>query len=99
MTKTLRRIGRVILVLFVLLNTIMAFNAWKFTHFYNDPSLRGPQPKGIWPTTKNILFGQNVPKRLNDSTPSIPFEKVILKNRDGQKLEGWSMRIKRDTTT
>ncbi len=90
--KTLRRIGRILLVLFVLLNIIMAFNAWKFTHFYNDPSLRGPQPTGVWPTTRNILFGQSVPKRLNDSTPSIPFEKVILTDKDGLKLEGWSMK-------
>ncbi len=98
----MRRIGRIFLVLFVLFNIIMAFNAWKFTHFYNDPSLRGPQPTGVWPITKNILFGQDVPKRLNDSTPSVPFEKVDLTDREGLKLEGWNMKatsnFMKDTT-
>lgn len=89
--KIFRRLGRILLILFILFNVVMAFNAWKFTHFYDDPALRGPQPTGAWPTTKNIIFGQSLPKRLNDSTPYIPFEKIILKNKDGLKLEGWSM--------
>ncbi|MES2777067.1 MAG: alpha/beta hydrolase [Bacteroidota bacterium] len=89
--KWLRRTARFLLGLFLFFNMVMAFNAWKFTHYYDDPELRKPQPKGFFTTIGNIVFGQKTPKRLNDSVPSVPFEKVILKNRDGLKLEAWSM--------
>lgn len=89
--KWFRRTCRVLVGFFLLINVVMAFNAWKFTHFYDDPSLRNPPPASFWMVTKNILFGQNIPKTLNDSTPSIPFEKVILTNKDGLKLEAWSL--------
>ena len=93
--KWLRRTARIVLGVFLFFNMVMAFNAWKFTHYYDDPELRKPQPAGLWPATKNILFGQKAPKRLNDSVPSVPFEKVILQNKDGLKLEGWSMNASR----
>jgi uncharacterized protein len=91
MKKMLRRIGKILLGLFLFFNIVMAFNAWKFTHYYDDPELRKPQPKGFLPTVGNIIFGQKMPKRLNDTVPVVPFEKVILKNKDGLKLEAWSM--------
>jgi len=89
--KWLRRTARIILGLFLFFNIVMAFNAWKFTHYYDDPELRKPQPKGFLSTVGNIILGQKAPKRLNDSVPSVPYEKVILKNKDGLKLEAWSI--------
>lgn len=89
--KGWRRLGRIVLGLFILLNLMVAFNAWKTTHFYNDPSLRGPQPKSTWTTINNIVFGAQIPKRINDSVPSVPYDKVILTTRDGIKLEAWEI--------
>ncbi len=91
MKKWLRRTARYLIGLFLFFNIVMAFNAWKFTHYYDDPELRKPQPTGFLPTVGNIIFGQKMPKRLNDSVPSVPFEKVILKNKDGLKLEAWNI--------
>ena len=89
--KWLRRTARILIGLFLFFNIVMAFNAWKFTHYYEDPELRKPQPIGFLPMVGNIIFGQKLPKRLNDTVPAVPFETVILKNKDGLRLEAWSM--------
>ncbi|MEO7312904.1 MAG: alpha/beta hydrolase [Chitinophagaceae bacterium] len=89
--KWFKRTARIFLGLFLFFNIVMAFNAWKFTHYYDDSDLRKPQSKGFFSTVGNIVFGQKTAKRLNDSVPSVPYEKVILKNRDGLKLEAWSI--------
>jgi uncharacterized protein len=91
MKKWIQRIIKITAVLFLLFNIIMASNAWKFTHYYNDPALRKTQPTSTWATIKGMLIGQKAPKRLNDSTPNTPFAQVILNNKDGQKLEAWSL--------
>ena len=51
--KFLRRIFRILLVLFVLLNVIAAFHAYKFTHFYAgmDVAKKKPEQMSIWDKT------------------------------------------------
>src|ERR1700710_1342774 len=89
--KNGRHFGRIILGLFIVLNIMVAFNAWKTTHFYDDPSLRKPQPNSTFITINDIFFGRKMPKRLNESVPSVPYQKVILATRDGIKLEAWEI--------
>lgn len=36
LSKWLKRVGYTLLILFVLINIIAAFHAYKFTHFYAD---------------------------------------------------------------
>ncbi len=91
MKKWLRRTARIIIGLFLFFNIVMACNAWKFTHYYDDPELRKPQPKGFLSTVGNIIFGQKMAKRQNDSVPSLPFVKLFLTNKEGIKLETWSI--------
>jgi len=41
--KTLKRIGKITLALFLLLNILVAVHAYHFTHFYEDASLKENQ--------------------------------------------------------
>jgi alpha-beta hydrolase superfamily lysophospholipase len=90
MKKILKFILKIGLVIFLLLNIIVAFHAYKFTHFYNNGeiAIKKQEDKTTWDKTKEILFGINAVKQQNAIADSIN-EKVILTTRDKIKLEGW----------
>ncbi len=85
----LRGLFKAVLVVFALLNTILAFHSWKFTHFYDDPALRKPQQQSFFSTLSFIVAGAKIPKRLNDSVPSLPHEIFTVTTSDGLHLKGW----------
>lgn len=89
--KLLRRSLRILVVLFVLLNVIVAFHAYRFTHFYDDVDFKPIKPESMsWSDKFSfIFFGVKYGKSKNASRPSYPFETIILKTADGLKLEGW----------
>ena len=90
MKKITTFIIRVTLFLFILVNIITAFHAYKFTHFYDaaeQPKLAKAERSG-WDITKDILFGINAYKQKN-KVMDTAFEKVILTTKDKIKLEGW----------
>lgn len=91
MKKLLRFLLKTMLTIFVLLNVILAFHAWKFTHFYDDPELRKPSEHGLMPTLKFILVGNRIPKTLEDSIPAAPHTDVTLNTTDDLKLAAWSI--------
>src|SRR5882762_1087404 len=82
MKKILKFLLRTVVVLFILVNIICAFHAYKFTHFY-DAADAAQQNK-----TASIFFGINAFKQLNDAADSAD-QKVILTTGDRLKLEGW----------
>jgi alpha-beta hydrolase superfamily lysophospholipase len=93
MKKLLRSLLKTVLVIFILLNVILAFHAWKFTHFYNDPDLRKPSANGLMPTLKFILVGNKIPKSLEDSIPAAPHTDVTINTTDNLKLAAWSIPV------
>jgi alpha-beta hydrolase superfamily lysophospholipase len=94
MNRFLKILLRSLIVLFVLLNVIVAFHAYKFTHFYSvgEIAIKKQEDKTTWDKTKEILFGINAVKQQNAIADSIN-EKVILTTRDKIKLEGWYTRV------
>lgn len=88
--KVLRRILRILLVLFLLLNVLAAFHAYKFTHFYPGESNRPKVSAAMtgWDKTKALLFGLTYPKSVNSSKPA-GYETVTLQTKDGLQIEGW----------
>jgi alpha-beta hydrolase superfamily lysophospholipase len=90
MKNILKMLLRSLLVLFILINIITAFHAYKFTHFYDigQVAIIKNVDKTGWDKTKEILFGINAVKQKN-SAPDSTFEKVIIKTRDDIKLQGW----------
>lgn len=91
MKRVLKALLRLVIVLFVLLNIVVAFHAYKFTHFYNNGeiSIKNAAEKTAWDKTKEILFGINAQKKKNDVTTDSTFKTVYLKTKDSLKLETW----------
>ncbi len=89
--RWLRRIGRSLLMLFLLLNTVAAFHAWKFTHFAPPGSPRPPAPEAISFSQKiKVLFtGVSPVKPVSHVMPSCAYENVTLP--DG--TTGWWMPV------
>lgn len=90
MRRFLKNLLRTIAVLFVLVNIIVIFHAYKFTHFYNngEVAIKAKEAKSGWDVTKEMLFGINAQKQkvaARDSTNTI----VILTTKDSIKLEAW----------
>jgi hypothetical protein len=90
MKKSLKILLSSLLVLFIVINIITAFHAYKFTHFYDIGEVIKikNEDKTGWDKTKEILFGINAMKQKN-SAPDSSFEKVIIKTKDDIKLQGW----------
>ncbi len=91
MKKILRIALKVLLVLFVLINIITAFHAYKFTHFYNadEAMIKTPGKKSAWDKTKEALFGINATKKANTVVPDSTFKTIYLTTNSGLKLEAW----------
>lgn len=91
--KFLKRFLRLLLVLFVLLNVIAIFHAWKFTHFYAAGTFvnkhQQPEQMGVWEKAKMVLFGVRLSKAVIRHTPDLPYDTVHLTTENGLRLEGW----------
>jgi alpha-beta hydrolase superfamily lysophospholipase len=81
-----------LLFVFILINIITAFHAYKFTHFYNAGEIIVKQQQNGWDKTGDILFGIDVPKKPNTITADSTFETIYLTTKDGIKLQGWYLK-------
>ncbi len=91
MKRFLKIIFRTVLVLFILVNIITAFHAYKFTHFYDrdEVTVKKQDKKSGWDITKDALFGVKAVKLKNTISPDSSFQTVYLKTKNGLKLEAW----------
>jgi alpha-beta hydrolase superfamily lysophospholipase len=89
--KFLKRFLYLCLILFLLLNIMAAFHAWKFTHFYPTGlySNKKPEQMTSFEKIKTILFGVHLSKSVVKVKPTVPYKTVILHTANGLKLEGW----------
>jgi uncharacterized protein len=78
------------ITVFVLLNVVTVFHAYKFTHFYDIGEVvnKKTEDKTGWDKTKEILFGINAIKQQNILPDSI-FKTITLTSTDGIQLSGW----------
>jgi uncharacterized protein len=90
MKKIFRFLLKTLLVLFVLVNIITAFHAYKFTHIYNrnEVEIKPAEQKSGFDITKEILFGAKAVK-LQNPAPDSSIETVLLTTKDSIKLETW----------
>lgn len=87
----MKRLLRIFLALFLLLNIIAAFHAWKFTHFYPSGqfSKRLPEQMSALEKTKTILFGVRISRSTLNHTPDTKYNTITLHTANGLGLEGW----------
>ena len=81
-----------LLIVFILLNIITAFQAYKFTHFYDAGEIMVKLDKNGWDKTGEILFGINVEKRPDTIVADSTFETVYLTTKNNIKLQGWYLK-------
>jgi uncharacterized protein len=88
MKKVFKFLLRSILVLFVLLNIVVIFHAYKFTHYYEAGTLqqKKQEDKTGWDITKEMLFGMNMEKQQN-AVPDSSFTPASFTTSDGIKLD------------
>jgi len=99
MNKGLKRIGYSLLVLFILLNVMSIFQAYKLSHFYSDaPKLKKPEEMGAVEKAAAIFFGVKYPKSKVEDSLLVPHETVSFKADDSLKLEGWYLDSQNDDT-
>lgn len=77
----LKSLGRILLVVFILMNIIAAFQAWSFTHFdetvgdrVNTDKLSGAAK------LKMLLFGASLPRPRNTDVPSQHYESIAIQS-------------------
>lgn len=80
---------RIVLAVFLLLNIVTAFHAYKFTHFYDAADAPATKDLSSWGKTKSILFGINAFKQKNNISADSAFQTVYLKSSTCPKLEAW----------
>ena len=90
MKRTGKLLLRTIGVLFILVNVIVIFHAYKFTHFYNRNEMQVKQEKDKtgWDKTKEILFGANFTKQQNIAPDTI-IQTIYLVTPGNLKLQAW----------
>ncbi|MBC7872933.1 MAG: alpha/beta hydrolase, partial [Ferruginibacter sp.] len=85
-----RWIGWVLLVQFILINISAALYAYKFTHVYDDPSLRNAKPAGnVFVKTWRLFAGPRQPRSIISESPTFPFDTVTLKTGKGIFIDAW----------
>ncbi len=89
MNRITKNFLRTLLALFILLNIVTAFHAYKFTHFYDATEAPAKMDASGWGKTKSILFGINAFKQKNNISADSSFQTVYLKSSTCPKLEAW----------
>jgi len=88
--STLRWIGWVFLVQFVLINVSAALYAYKLTHFYkNVPAVNSNSNGNIFSRSWRLFTGPRYPRPAVDAQPVMPYDTVKLQTKSGLEIDGW----------
>jgi alpha-beta hydrolase superfamily lysophospholipase len=91
MKKVFKSLLKLLVFIFLFLNIVAAFHAYKFTHFYDhsELTLKKPEDRSGWDKTKEIFFGINAFKKNDSINPDSTFQIIYLKSTTCPKLEAW----------
>ncbi|HSI89889.1 MAG TPA: alpha/beta fold hydrolase [Adhaeribacter sp.] len=80
----------VAIILFLCLNPIAAFHAYRFTHFATEASAKTAHPMQLsgFGKLKTLLFGVKNPRPENIVFPQQPYQTIYFTEGE-KKLEGW----------
>jgi uncharacterized protein len=98
-SKTTKRLLKAIAFLFISMNIVACFHAYKFTHFSDSSIAKTKNAKelNVFDKLKTLIFGINNPRPVNSSTPSKPYEIVELQSN--KRLECWHIKIENSKGT
>jgi len=85
-----KRLLLALLLLFVAMNVVAFFHAWRFTHFTTKASTHTGNPEQLTAPQKLwvLLTGIKNPKPSNAATPDFPYATLHLPSPNG-RLEAW----------
>jgi uncharacterized protein len=95
--KWIRRCLRFFLILFLLLNIMAAFHAWKLTHNYAGVTghTKSPEKMSFFEKTGAAFFGVRNGKPVIKEFPKQNYQTVYLETKNDLKIEAWY--IKKDS--
>lgn len=95
MKKITRYFLRVVLFLFVLVNIITAFHAYKFTHFYDadEVVVKKSADKTKWDIAKEVFFGINMVKLADKPVADTALHTINFYTNDSIKIEAWYLPV------
>lgn len=78
---------------FIIINLVAFFHAYKFTHFTNEQVVKTLDPQKLTSTQKltTILFGVNNPRPNNNRMPTDSFETILLQSN--KKIACWLIKV------
>jgi len=84
-----KRLLRIILILFLTMNIVAYFHAYKFTHFSNNKTVKTKEASLLSTVTKikTLLIGIDNPRPKNNRTPTQDYDTVELQSN--KKIECW----------
>lgn len=85
--------------LFVLLNIVAIFHAYKFTHFTEKETSKTKDPKSltIGQKVKTLIFGVDNPRPNNKTLPTSNYETIKLNSN--REIEGWNIKTENSKGT
>lgn len=86
-----KNLTRFLLSVFVIINIIACFHAYKFTHFDETITQKPKDPKELSITgkLKALVLGVSIPRPLSNFSPNIPFDEITLKSN--KSINCWLM--------
>ena len=80
--RTAQQIAWILAIVFIFLNLIAFFHAYKFTHFVNTDVVRTKSPEKLnsFEKIKTLIFGINNPRPVNKVIPDQYYKTVRLKS-------------------
>lgn len=87
--KMLKRLIWFFVILFILMNIVVNFHAYKFTHFTSNSKAKTKSPDKLSSVEKfkTLLLGVNNPRPLNSQTPAQTYQTVKLQSN--KSIECW----------
>jgi len=100
--KTLKyqtKYTKTILIIFIMINIVAFFHAYKFTHFTDNNLLKTKSPEKLstFEKAKTLLFGVSNPKPKNAKFPTQKYQTINLKSN--KEIECWLIKIKESKGT
>jgi uncharacterized protein len=93
------KILKILLAIFIIMNGIAFFHAYKFTHFSNSQveKTKSPEELSSMDKAKIVFFGVNNPKPKNKKFPSQKYQTIKLKSN--KEIECWLIKIEKSKGT
>jgi uncharacterized protein len=80
--KRIQKIAWWLLIIFIVMNVVAFFHAYKFTHYSTNIAAKTSNPEKLTTVAKikTLLFGINNPRPSNNAVPTLPYQTIVLQS-------------------